>query len=69
MAHILVMECLLVAHRVTSVRRGILLLSAHSGSRGSARENFRELITYATSRSVVSSALVFSTRSFSPAKQ
>jgi hypothetical protein len=51
---------------IASLRRcRILLLSAHSGSRGSARENFRELITYATSRSVVSSALVFSARGFS----
>jgi FixJ family two-component response regulator len=59
-----------LAHRVTSVRCGILLLSAHSGSRVSVRENtprsvFRQIITYATSRSVVSSALAFGARRFS----
>jgi hypothetical protein len=59
-----------LAHRVTSVRCGILLLLAHSGSRVSVRENiprlvFRQLITYATSRSVVSSTLAFGTRRFS----
>jgi hypothetical protein len=56
--------------RVTSVRCGILLLSAHSGSRISVRENtprlvFPQFITYATSRSVASSALAFGARRFS----
>jgi hypothetical protein len=60
----------LLAHRVTSMRCGILLVLAHSGSRVSVRENtprsvFRQLITYATSRSLVSSALAFGARRFS----
>jgi hypothetical protein len=60
----------LLAHRVTSMRCGILLVLAHSGSRVSVRENtprsvFGQMITYATSRSVVSSALAFGARRFS----
>jgi hypothetical protein len=58
------------AHRLTSVRCGILLLSAHGGSRALVRENnprsvFRQMTTYATSRSVVSRALAFGARRFS----
>jgi len=59
-----------LAHRVTSMRCGILLVLAHSGSRVSVRENtprsvFRQMITYAaTSRSVVSRVLAFGARRF-----